>query len=111
MFITVRLMITMTCAKPITPRMTQRRSGTLLIEVTSDMRFTTLSLLLLTLRVAAAAGPLLLLRQAVGDDDLGDRCGLRAGPVTQQLAGERDPADRLAAGLDDAVKAGAVGLG
>ena len=54
MFITVRLMITMTCPRPITPRISQRRSGALLIGVTSDMRFTTLSFLLLTLRVAAA---------------------------------------------------------
>ena len=49
MFITVRLMITMTCPRPITPRMSHRRSRALLIEVISDMRFTTLSLLLLTL--------------------------------------------------------------
>ena len=49
---------------------------------------------------------------ARGMDDLDDRLdGFLAGPVALQLAGERDPADRLPAGLDHAVKAGAVGLG
>ena len=62
------------------------------------------------LRAAAASGPLLLIQQAVGDDDLGDRRGLRASPVARKLAGERDPAGRLAAGLDHAVQAGPVGL-
>jgi hypothetical protein len=33
----------MTCARPITPRISQRRSPALLMEVTSDIRFTTLS--------------------------------------------------------------------
>ncbi len=33
------------------------------------------------------------------------------GPVALQLDREGDPADRLPAGLDHAVKAGAVGLG
>lgn len=57
-------------------------------------------------------GGLLLLQQAVGEDDLDDRCdGVLAGPVALQLDRERDPADRLPAGLDHAVKAGAVGLG
>jgi len=41
MFITVRLMITMTCARPITPRMSQRRSRVLSVEMASDMTFTT----------------------------------------------------------------------
>ena len=34
-----------------------------------------------------------------------------ASPVALQFYREGDPADRLAAGLDHAVKAGAVGLG
>src|ERR1700726_3294763 len=54
----------------------------------------------------------LLLQQAVGQHNLDDRrdCFL-AGPVALKLAGERDPADRLPAGLDHAVKAGAMSLG
>jgi hypothetical protein len=59
MFITVRSRITMSCARPITPRMSQRRSWALLMEVASEMRFTTYLLLLAlraTLRAAAATG-------------------------------------------------------
>src|SRR5580693_6013890 len=55
---------------------------------------------------------LLLFQQAVGEDDLDDRRDrVLAGPVALQLAGERDPADRLPAGLHHALQAGAVGLG
>src|SRR5215471_15240331 len=115
MFITVRSRITMSCARPITPRMSQRRSRALSVEVASDMRFTTFSLLLRVwqamLRAAAAMG-LLLLQEPVGEDDLDDRLdGVLARPVALQLDRERDPADRLAAGLDHAVQSGAVGLG
>src|SRR5580704_1464685 len=54
---------------------------------------------------------LLLLQQAVGEDDLDDRRDrVLAGPVALQFDREGDPADRLPAGLDHAVKAGAVGL-
>jgi hypothetical protein len=55
---------------------------------------------------------LLLLQQAVSENDLdhrGDR--LLAAPVALQFTGERDPADRLAAGLHHPVEARAVGLG
>ena len=45
-------------------------------------------------------GALLLLQEAVSEDDLDDRRDrVLAGPVALQLAGERDPADRLPAGL------------
>ena len=56
-------------------------------------------------------GALLLLQEAVSEDDLDDRRDhVLAGPVALQLAGERDPADRLPAGLHHAVEACAVGL-
>jgi hypothetical protein len=60
---------------------------------------------------AGRIGPLLL-QQAVGENDLdnrGDR--LLPPPVALQFTGERDPADRLAAGLDHPFEASAVGLG
>src|SRR6185312_11526969 len=62
--------------------------------------------------VAELAGQPSLLQQAVGQDNLDDRrdC-FRAGPVALQLACERDPADRLRAGLDHALKTGPVSLG
>ena len=61
---------------------------------------------------AAAARGLLLLLQAVGEDDLGNRRdSVQAGPVTLEFAGERDPADRLPAGLGHPLQAGAVRLG
>ena len=41
MFITVRSSTTISCARPITPRMSQRRSGALLLEVASAITFTT----------------------------------------------------------------------
>ena len=53
----------------------------------------------------------MLLQQAVSEDDLDDRRDrVLAGPVALELAGERDPADRLRARLHHAVQAGAVGL-
>jgi LuxR family maltose regulon positive regulatory protein len=55
--------------------------------------------------------PLLFL-QAVGQDDLVDRRdGVPTPPVPLELAGERDPADRLPARLGHPLQAGAVGLG
>ena len=43
-------------------------------------------------------GALLLLQEAVGEDDLDDRCdGVLAGPVALQFDRERNPADRLPA--------------
>src|SRR3954451_7050788 len=50
-------------------------------------------------------------QQAVGEHDLDHRGNrLDARPVALQLAGERDPADRLRAGLDDPLEPGAMGL-
>ena len=46
MFITVRSRTTMSCARPITPRMSQRRSRALSVEVASDMIHHFFSLLL-----------------------------------------------------------------
>ena len=46
MFITVTSRTTMSCAMPITPRMSQRRgSSALLMGLTSDMSFTNLEVL------------------------------------------------------------------
>src|SRR5215472_13752101 len=119
MFITVRSRITMSCARPITPRMSQRRSLALSMEVASDVRFRASFSVVVT--ASGASGlpcepgreeVLFLLQQAVGEDDLDDRLdGVLAGPVALQLDRERDPADRLPACLHHAVKAGAVGLG
>jgi hypothetical protein len=54
---------------------------------------------------------LFLFQQAVGEDDLDDLLdGGLAGPVALQLDRERDPADRLAAGLDDPLETGPVGI-
>src|SRR6266436_920344 len=51
------------------------------------------------------------LEQAFGEHDLDNaRHGLRASPVALQLARERDPTDRLAAGLHDTLEAGAMRL-
>jgi hypothetical protein len=53
----------------------------------------------------------LLFPQAIREGDLDDRFdSLLASPVTLQLAGERDPAGRVPAGLDHSVKACAVGF-
>src|SRR5580704_18442075 len=55
---------------------------------------------------------LLLLQQAVGEDDLDDcRDRVLAGPVALPFDRKSDPADRLSAGLDHTVKAGPVRLG
>src|SRR5580698_540489 len=63
-------------------------------------------------RTLRSSDGLLLLGEAVGQDDVDDRRdGFGAGPVALQLAGERDPADRLAAGQADPLQAGPVGLG
>src|SRR4029077_339878 len=62
--------------------------------------------------VAEPAGQPSLLQQRLVQNNLDDRrdC-FRAGPVALQLACERDPADRLRAGLDHALKTGPVSLG
>src|SRR3954469_7990707 len=50
-------------------------------------------------------------QQAVGEHDLDDGGNrLDARPVALQLAGERDPADRLCPRLDDPLEPGAMGL-
>ena len=57
-------------------------------------------------------GSLAGLEQACGQhdvDDIGNRLG--AGPVALKLTGQRDPADRLSAGLDDPLEPGPVCLG
>src|ERR1700722_4785166 len=64
------------------------------------------------LRPASASILLLFLQQAFIEDDLDDRRDrLLAGPLALQFTGERDPADRLSAGLDHPLEAGPVGLG
>ena len=96
----------------------RRRSQALSVEGASDMRLTLLSP---GNRVHNPLGgavsrywddELLLLQEPAGQDNLDD-CGdrFRASPVALELAGQRDPADRLAPCLRHPVKAGAAGLG
>ena len=81
--LTVLSKTTISCARPIVPRISRRRRPRPLPTV-----------------VAAAMRAHLLFAQAVGEDDLDDRldCVL-AGLVALQLTGERNPADRLRSGL------------